>query len=137
MDVLMFVNGQAMSGGVINNHLSGATLQGTACTAAKYRFYTFRDEFPGLYAAPGGAEIPGEVYRMSYEQLRDSLLSVEPPELELSVIELSDGSGCLSMVARTDALQGEGVADITDCGGWRSYLSSLEGAQPRSEADPR
>lgn len=123
--VRMFVNGQAMRGGTLNDALLDAGFLGEQRTSPSYRFYTVRDEFPGLYAAaPGnGVRIAGEVYRVSYTQLREELLPREPPELELTVIQLEDGTGCLSMRLREAALTQPGVEDITIHGGWRAYLS--------------
>lgn len=123
--VLMFVNGQAMSGGSINFALQEANFLGAANTAAKYRFYSVRDEFPGLWPVEqGGQSIPGELYEVSYAQLRESLLPNEPSELELGVIEMEDGSGSLSMKMREEEIDVDGVVDITDRGGWLKYLAS-------------
>ncbi|WP_253273019.1 gamma-glutamylcyclotransferase [Halomonas sp. PR-M31] len=118
----MFVNGQAMSGGAINFSLKGAAFLGNVKTAAKYRFYSVRDEFPGLFpAAENGSMVPGELYEVSYKQLRERLLPNEPEELELTVIELEDGSGSLSMRLRDTALDLPGVIDISEKGGWLAY----------------
>lgn len=123
----MFVNGQAMSGGSINFALGNARFIGPAETAARYRFHTFRDEFPGLRpcdSAEQGFVVPGEIYEVTYEILWEHLLPNEPPELELTVIELSDGSGSLSMCMRAGTADDVGVTDISDRGGWRAYLKS-------------
>lgn len=123
-EIRMFVNGQAMRGGSLANALDTATFIGPAITAARYRFYSVRDEFPGLYPAEsGGQAVPGELYAMSYTTLREQLLPREPVELELTVIELDDGNGSLSMQIRTDARNASGVVDISNDGGWRAYLS--------------
>lgn len=123
--VLMFVNGQAMSGGSINFALKDATFLGAAKTAAKYRFYSVRDEFPGLWPVKqGGQSIPGEIYEVTYAQLRESLLPNEPSELEFGVIEMEDGSGSLSMKMREEEINANGVVDITDQGGWLNYLAA-------------
>jgi hypothetical protein len=120
--VLMFVNGQAMSGGTLNDALTDADFVGPVTTAPKYRFYSIRDEFPGIFAVDGvGAAVPGELYEVSYAVLRDKLLPREPAELELSVIELDDGRGCLSMRLRDEFVDAEGVHDISAFGGWRAY----------------
>lgn len=66
----------------------------------------------------------GELYELPYAQLRDRLLPNEPPELELTVIELSDGSGSLCMRMREEALSLPGVVDITEYQGWHKYLAS-------------
>lgn len=121
--VKMFVNGQALSGGSLNDALTGAEFLGPASTAAGYRFYSVRDEFPGLApVVTGGAVVPGELYRVSYAMLREQLLPREPPELELGIIELADGSGSLSMRMRDGAAEGDGVVDITGHG-WLEYLA--------------
>lgn len=126
MDTIhMFVNGQAMSGGSLNDALDGAEFVGPARTAARYQFFSIRDEFPGLSpVASGGAEILGELYALPYSMLRERLLPREPEELELSVIELSDGQGSLSMVMRQEALSAPDTTDITASGGWLAYLDS-------------
>ncbi|MDT7633736.1 MAG: hypothetical protein QOI50_5666 [Pseudonocardiales bacterium] len=123
--VTMFVNGQAMSGGPLNNALASARFLGPARTAARYRFFSFRDEFPGLVPVPeGGWSVPGEIYEISYAQLREELLPREPVELELSVIELEDGRGSLSMVCRNPGTD-DPSREITTPGGWRAHLAGL------------
>ncbi len=122
--VRMFVNGQAMSGGTLHHALAEAKLIGKATTAANYRFYSVRDEFPGLYPVEeGGVGIPGEIYEVDYATLREKLLPNEPIELELTVIKLEDGSASLSMKMREASLASSGVVDISGCGGWSTYLS--------------
>ena len=124
--VKMFVNGQALSGGSLNDALSDARFLGAVQTAPSYRFYSVRDEFPGLHpVADGGFVVPGEVYELPYEMLRTRLLPREPVELELTVIELADGTGSLSMRMREEALTLDGVVDISDRGGWLAYKASL------------
>lgn len=124
--VRMFVNGQAMSGGELNGALAGGRFIGPARTAAKYRFYSVRDEFHGLHPdGAGGCAVPGELYEVDYGLLRESLLPNEPAELELSVIEMADGSGSLCMRLRDDQLDAEGVVDISAAGGWRAHLATM------------
>ena len=124
--VLMFVNGEAMSGGRLNAHLSEAVCRGSRHTAARYRFYSIRDEFPGLHPVPvGGVAVPGELYEVSYAVLRERLLPAEPPELELGIIELEDGSGSLAMRIRAEAVAAPGVTDISDRGGWLRYTGQV------------
>jgi gamma-glutamylcyclotransferase (GGCT)/AIG2-like uncharacterized protein YtfP len=123
--VRMFVNGQALRGGSLSDALADAEFLGPVQTAPHYRFYSVRDVFPGLYpVTEHGRRVPGEVYQMPYGMLRDRLLPREPVELELSVIELADGTGSLSMRMRTDALALPDVSDISDAGGWLNYLAS-------------
>jgi gamma-glutamylcyclotransferase (GGCT)/AIG2-like uncharacterized protein YtfP len=124
--VRMFVNGQAMRGGSLSDALADARFLGAALTAPRYRFFSVRDEFPGLHpVTESGAAVPGEVYEMPYAMLRDSLLPREPAELELGVIELAEGQGALSMRMRAWALDAPGVTDISGAGGWLAYLAAL------------
>jgi hypothetical protein len=126
-EVRMFVNGQAMSGGSLSDALRGARFLGATRTASRYRFYSVRDEFPGLHPVEaGGRSVPGELYTLPYEMLRERLLPREPAELELGVIELADGTGSLSMRMRAEALIAPGVIDISDAGGWTAHLASLQ-----------
>ncbi|WP_369139098.1 allophanate hydrolase-related protein [Modestobacter versicolor] len=119
--VRMFVNGQAMRGGTLHGALAGAEFLGAAETAARYRFRSFGD-FPGLVpVADGGARIAGELYAVDYATLRDQLLPGEPPELELSVIELADGTGSCSMVVRVGETGG---TDITEHGSWAAACAA-------------
>jgi gamma-glutamylcyclotransferase (GGCT)/AIG2-like uncharacterized protein YtfP len=120
----MFVNGQAMSGGLISHNLADATFLGPAVTAPKYRFYSVRDEFPGLLPVKdGGSSVYGELYEVTYSILLDQLLPSEPLELELGVIELEDGSGTLCMQLREEWVGHSDLTDITKIGRWREYLS--------------
>lgn len=126
-ELRMFVNGQAMSGGNLHHALMEAEFLGSVKTAPRYRFYAFGGEFPGLRpVTSGGSFVPGELYRLTYEQLRDRLLPAEPPELELSAIELEDGSGSLSMVIRDGLWMRADATEITAVGGWRSYRGTSQ-----------
>ena len=123
--VTMFVNGQALSGGTLNDALAGATFLGAVDTAPNYQFFSVRDEFPGLNpVAEGGFTVPGELYEVDYDLLRLELLPREPEELELGVILLADGRGSLSMRMRAEWLDRPEVVDISDRGGWRAYIAS-------------
>jgi len=54
-------------------------------------------------------------------------MPVEPPDLELSVIELEDGSASLAVALRPEVhARGEGLIDISDSGGWRAYQASTK-----------
>lgn len=119
---LMFLNGGAMRGGPLHHLLLDAPFLGEVRTAARYRFYSVADRFPALEEVNrGGVEVSGEVYDLSMEVLRDSLLPAEPPELELGVIELADGRPCLAMVLRREFATHTGLKDISAVGSWRAY----------------
>lgn len=125
--VRMFLNGGAMRGGALHHLLQGAPLIGVVRSAPKYRFYSVRDEFPGMRpVADGGKPVEGELYELSEEVLRDSLLPAEPPELELGVIELEDGGAAFAMILRAGLETEPGVTDISGSG-WRDYLAGRAG----------
>ena len=127
----MFLTGDGMRGGPLHRHIFGAPLIGERQTAPHYRFYSVRDEFPALCPVSEGCQaILGELYDVPMGQLRE-LLEREPPELELSVVELAAGTSpageplaaelSFGMVLRRGE-RGRGVhTDITRYGGWRAY----------------
>ncbi|WP_067679648.1 allophanate hydrolase-related protein [Nocardia miyunensis] len=124
--VIMFVNGQAMRGGPLNDALSSARFLGSVRTAPGYKFFSYDDVFPGLApVSDGGWSVPGEIYEVSYTELRAKLLPREPAELELSVIELEDGRGSLSMVCRRLPGSEDSAREITATGGWPEHLAAL------------
>ncbi len=124
--VRMFLNGQAMRGGEFHPLLGGAPFLGEVSTAPGYRFFSVRDECPGLLPDPGAdSAIEGELYELRLELLRDVILPGEPPELEFGVIRLADGSACFSMLlGRAEPARGV-HKEITEFGGWRAYLATL------------
>ena len=129
---LMFLNGDGMRGGRAHYTIEGAPLIGERRTAPLYRFYSVLDEFPALYpAAEGGQPILGELYDVPMGPL-SALLATEPPELELSIIELSGGELSFAMVLREAEHQLGLHKDITSYGGWRAYrTASLSEAPDR------
>ena len=122
----MFLNGTAMAGGAMHHLTGGAPLVGAARTAPRYRFHAVEDSYPGLedVGAGNGAAVAGEVYDMTWEQLREVLLPAEPAGLELGIVELEDGSPSLAMVVRRVWAGPSSSTDITDLGGWRAYLAT-------------
>jgi gamma-glutamylcyclotransferase (GGCT)/AIG2-like uncharacterized protein YtfP len=124
--VPLFVNGGGMRGGNVHYSIEGNPFLGEAHTAARYRFYSVRDEFPALWpVTDGGVSVPGELYEVSLDVIRDQFIPAEPPELELSVVELQDGSSALVVVLREVAYQaGTGLIDISAHGGWRAYRAA-------------
>jgi gamma-glutamylcyclotransferase (GGCT)/AIG2-like uncharacterized protein YtfP len=119
---LMFLNGGAMRGEPLHHLLGGAPLVKATTTAAKYRFYSVGDACPALSpVAHGGASIAGELYDIDLDVLRDRVLPSEPPELELGVVELEDGSSSFAMLLRRPHTSYVRLTDITEIGDWRAY----------------
>ncbi|MBS2964993.1 gamma-glutamylcyclotransferase [Actinocrinis puniceicyclus] len=150
---LMFFNGAAMRGGPLHHLLAGARFVGPVRTAPRYRFYSAEDRYPALaqitgpmgprrtanpQAAageqPAGVSVLGELYDVPWPVLRDALLPAEPAGLELGVIELEDGSGCLSMIRRRAYAEPPGLyRDISDHADWRSHTAPPASAGPSEE----
>jgi hypothetical protein len=125
---LMFLNGGGMRGGPVHQHIAGVPLIGEVRTAPLYRFYSIRDEYPGLYPADRepveGHCILGELYDVPMPLLR-TLLASEPPELELSIVELARGQLSFGMILRDEEQRHGGYTDISQYGGWRAYRAAL------------
>lgn len=119
----LFCNGEGMRGGAVHENLSGEPFLGEATTAARYRFFSVRDEFPGVVdVGAGGGVVAGELYDVELRTLLDRFLPGEPSELELGVVELDDGRAVLGMILRPG--EAERHRDITAFGGWRAYRSA-------------
>ncbi|MBW0090453.1 gamma-glutamylcyclotransferase [Pseudonocardia sp. KRD-184] len=118
----MFLNGTAMAGGADHHLVGGAPLVTATTTAPRYRFHAVGGRYPALEdVGSGGAAVEGEVYELSYAQLREVLLPGEPDGLELGVIELADGSGSLAMVLRRECAGLPELTDISALASWRAY----------------
>jgi hypothetical protein len=123
--VYMFLNGGGMRGGPLHGNLGGAPLLAETKSAPLYRFYAVRGEYPAMDPVDeDGHAVTGEVYDLPLEVLRDSLLPVEPPELELGVIELADGTPSLAMVLRRAFRGNSSLEDISELGSWRAYRAT-------------
>ncbi|WP_345420491.1 allophanate hydrolase-related protein [Pseudonocardia xishanensis] len=116
----MFLNGTAMSGGADHHLVGDAPLLARTTTAPRYRFHAVDGRYPALEDG-GSCAVEGEVYDLSYAQLREVLLPGEPDGLELGVVELADGSGSLAMVLRADHPAPR--TDISELASWRRYRS--------------
>ena len=128
ISVPLFVNGGGMRGGEVHYSIEGLPFLGEARTAPRYRFFSVRDEFPGLWPVDeGGVSVAGELYDVPLDVIRDRFIPAEPPELELSVVELDDGSSALVVLVRANFYEsGEGLKDISEYGGWRAYRASMD-----------
>ncbi|MEU6860849.1 gamma-glutamylcyclotransferase [Glycomyces sp. NPDC046736] len=122
----MFLNGGGMRGGPIHHLLGGAALIAETRTAARYRFYSVADRYPALVPVDaGGVAVAGELYDLPMRLLREDLLPSEPPELELGVVLLHDGTESLGMVLRA-AYDGDAdLTDISDLASWNAHLARL------------
>ncbi|RYX94522.1 MAG: allophanate hydrolase [Comamonadaceae bacterium] len=130
--VKVAVVGAHLSGMPLNTQLTerGASLVCAARTSASYRFYALPGTVPpkpGLVrVAPGeGAAIALEVWAMPAEQY-GSFVALIPSPLGIGTVELEGGATVQGFLCETQALAS--ARDITHMGGWRNYISSLQGA---------
>ena len=119
--VPLFVNGEGMRGGAVHHNIAAYPFIGHVHTAAKYRFYSVDEKFPALWPAPDGVSVVGELYDVPLTAIRDRFMPDEPPELELGVIELSDGTAAIAVMLRRESYGADGLKDISASGGWRNY----------------
>ena len=120
--VPLFVNGEGMRGGSVHHSIADHPFIGAARTAPIYRFYSVGDRFPALWpVGEGGVSVVGELYDVPLDTLRDRFIPAEPEELELSVIQLADGSSAVAVVLRRDSLASPGLTDISELADWRAY----------------
>ena len=120
----LFCSGDAMRGGRLHHNVSAHPFLGAVRTAPHYRAFSVRDEFPAiLLTETGGGSVAGELYDVSLDSIRTDFLPDEPPELELTVIELDDGRSVLAVGLRPGVLEAQAgdLTDITSFGGWRAY----------------
>jgi gamma-glutamylcyclotransferase (GGCT)/AIG2-like uncharacterized protein YtfP len=123
--VLLMTNGEGMRGGSVHHTIAAHPFLGEVETAPRYRFFSVRDEFPGLVrVAEGGGVVRGELYDVPLEVLRDSFLPHEPDELELGAVELDGGMAALCMMLRLG--EAGRHRDITEHGGWRAYRAARD-----------
>ena len=98
--VPLFVNGGGMRGGDV--HYSIEACRSSARHARPpLPVLLHPREFPGPWpVAEGGVSVPAELYEVPLDVIRDRFIPAEPPELELSVIEMDDGSSAVAVVLR-------------------------------------
>ncbi|WP_405961579.1 allophanate hydrolase [Streptomyces sp. NBC_00024] len=124
-ETLLAVVGAHLSGQPLNPQLLslGARLERTTGTAPVYRLHALRTTppKPGLvHVGEGGASIETELWRLPAAGL-GRLLTALPRPMTLGSIELSDGTRAPGFLCEPSAL--EAAPDITEYGGWRSYLA--------------
>jgi len=133
----LFLNGEGMRGGAVHHNIAEYPFLGEVSTAPRYRFYSIRDEFPGLvdFGTGNGASVAGELYDVPMGPL-SALLATEPTELELSIIELEGGELSFAMVLR-EAEHALGIhKDITSYGGWHAYRAAALSEAPDKRRPP-
>jgi allophanate hydrolase len=119
------VFGAHLSGQPLNSQLvqRGARHLGPAVTSADYRMFALPGAMPkpGVIRVPAGegAELEGELWELAPAAL-GTFLAALPQPMTLGKITLGDGTEVLGFGCSW--VEGP---DITEFGGWRSYLASL------------
>lgn len=96
-------------------------------TAADYRLYALPNTTPpkpGLIRTPGnGAEIIVELWDVPLQHF-GSFVALIPAPLGIGTLSLQDGREVKGFICEGAAIQG--ARDITELGGWRTYIKSLQ-----------
>jgi allophanate hydrolase len=130
--VRVAVVGAHLSGMPLNGQLTerGATLVGAAETAPHYRFFALPGTTPPkpglLRVAEGeGARIALELWEMPVTHY-GSFVALIPAPLGIGSLELADGTRVQGFLCEAQATAG--ARDISQFGGWRAYIASLQKA---------
>ncbi|PTY06971.1 allophanate hydrolase [Opitutaceae bacterium EW11] len=127
--VRLAVCGAHLSGLSLNSQLTerGAHLIAAAQTAAEYRLYALPGATPpkpGLVRVlRDGVSIALEIWELPVDRYGD-FVALIPAPLGIGRLKLRDGSLVQGFVCESAAT--EGARDISEFGGWRSYLASQE-----------
>jgi allophanate hydrolase len=121
------VCGAHMTGFPLNRELTslGARLIRTCRTAPQYRLHALAGgppRRPGLVRDPEGAAIAVEVWGLPRDAFGSFIAGVPSP-LAIGTVVLEDGTEVKGFVCETAGLSG--AIDISELGGWRSYLQQV------------
>lgn len=120
--VNLAVNGTLMRGLELNTNLVavGASFVRDAVTEPNYRLWSINDSYPAMVrVSNGGVAIAVEVWAISTPGISQILLK-EPPGLCIGKVRLADGEEVLGVLG--EPILCEGQREISDWGGWRTYL---------------
>jgi allophanate hydrolase len=124
----LFVVGAHLSGMPLNGELKnlGATFRREARTVPDYRLYVLPDTQPakpGLVRVPGtnGPGITGEIWALPLDSFGRFVAAIPCP-LGIGKVMLSDSTSLAGFVCEAYAVSE--ACEITQMGGWRTYMSS-------------
>jgi hypothetical protein len=122
--LLLAVNGTLMRGLKLNHNMvaAKATFVRETQTEPAYRLWTINDEHPAMLRVTEGTgvKVAVEVWSVPTIGLAEILLN-EPPGLCIGKVRLEDGSIVLGVLGEPALV--EGHREITEFGGWRSYIA--------------
>jgi hypothetical protein len=120
------VNGTLMRGLELNINLQQveAVFVRATVTAPIYRLWSISDRHPAMMrVSRGGSSIAVEIWSLPLARLAD-ILQQEPAGLCVGKIKLADNSEILGVLG--EAFLCEEQLEITEFGGWRNYIRSLD-----------
>lgn len=122
----LLVLGAHMTGQPLNDQLTsvGGRFAAQVRTAPEYRLHALATQPPKpglLRVGVGGAGIEGELWLLPPAALGRFLAELPAP-MTLGKVRLADGSLVTGFLC--EPVAAEGTPDITEYGGWRSYLAS-------------
>lgn len=120
------VNGTLMRGLELNINLQQveAVFVRATVTAPIYRLWSISDRHPAMMrVSTGGSSIAIEIWSLPLARLAD-ILQQEPAGLCVGKIKLADNSEILGVLG--EAFLCEEQLEITEFGGWRNYIRSLD-----------
>lgn len=126
--IRLAVVGAHLSGMPLNYQLSErhARLVETTFTSSDYRLYALPNTTPpkpGLVRGGEGAEIVVELWDIPVNEF-GSFVALVPAPLGIGTLTLHDNRQVKGFICEGSAL--EGARDISEFGGWRAYLQSLQ-----------
>ncbi|MCR6651833.1 MAG: allophanate hydrolase [Cellvibrionaceae bacterium] len=126
--IRLAVVGAHLSGMPLNYQLTErhARLVETTFTSADYRLYALPNTTPpkpGLVRGGEGAEIVVELWDIPVNEF-GSFVALVPAPLGIGTLTLHDNRQVKGFICEGSAL--EGARDISEFGGWRAYLQSLQ-----------
>jgi hypothetical protein len=102
---------------------AGAEFVREARTKPVYRIWSINDRHPAmLRVVTGGTAVAVEVWNVPFAGLAKILLQ-EPPGLTIGKVSLEDDEEVLGVLG--EQILCKSGKEITDFGGWRSYIASL------------
>ncbi len=121
----LFVNGTLMRGLALHHNLDGAEFLGEVRTAPIYRLYSIDDVHPGMFEVDDdGVSVVGEMYRMN-DEIWPRVEAGEPPNLYCGLVQLDDGRSVNGILYPRELAETK-FKDISEFGGWRAYVLTLE-----------
>jgi allophanate hydrolase len=125
----LVVVGAHLTGMPLNGELLalGATFIKATRTTPSYKLYALAGTVPPkpglLRVADGGASIDVEVWALTPAAF-GTFVSRIPSPLGIGTLQLDDGGTAKGFLVESVAV--DGARDISDFGGWRSFIVSLE-----------